>query len=479
MKLRLKAILSILTVSLFMQNVLAEDSSGSVDEGVQVNPMKTLEKLVGDGQYGKAYEQAQDMLFDYEGDPEFDLLYGTAANETGHSDEAVFVFERLVEADPGNVNVQIGLAKAYYKVGNREQAKPIFERVLVENGELSEQEKIQIASYLKAMSSDSAFDKDMKGVFKGLVGVSMGYDDNINTASSADSIEFYNQVLGWWAFIPGIDEEASGYVSPKLSLSFLKPLSEKTAIEIKGNASARKVKSSLEAYDSSTTFIEIGNPWRLEKGTARYAVRQTALSLDGQTLFKLSQFDVAWKQNIDWHCADKLTLAFSAGAMRYDDEAQSYKDINLYALKMALSKQAEQFVHNMAFTLGADRTEGMVTYYDNLVTFLNITEEADEYSRDYVGLAYGIVYISNAKTSYFGNLSVESSSYKDVDHLHQANGKWEKRDGQQVELTVGSRYNWNKELKLHALASAKDAASDVDFYDYAKNTVELGAVYQF
>jgi hypothetical protein len=37
------------------------------------------------------------MLFDFEGEPEFDLLYGTAALGVGENTEAIIIFERLVQ----------------------------------------------------------------------------------------------------------------------------------------------------------------------------------------------------------------------------------------------------------------------------------------------------------------------------------------------------------------------------------------------
>lgn len=474
LKLRLQALLSILTLSLFTQ-AFAEEPS---------NPLNTLEKLVNGGQYSKAYAQAQDMLFDYEGNPEFDLLYGTAANETGHSDEAVFIFERLAAADPANPKVQFGLAKAYYKVGNKEEAKPIFERLLIQDESLSEQEQIQVASYLNAMSSGEDFDENAKGVFKGLVGLSVGYDDNVNTASDADTVEYYSPWFLSYSTV-GNEKESSAYLAPRLSISYLMPLSAKTAIEFKGGASARKVKSDLEAYDNSATSFEIANPWRFDKGVARFSVRHTALQLDGSDLFGLSQFDASWKQAVDWSLADSMMLAFTTGTMRYDTDLQSSKDINLYALKLALSKQEGQLQHNVSFTLGADRTKGIVDYqYWNGVTTVSVSEEADENSRDYVILAYGLNYSFDAKTAYFGNLSLLSSSYEDVDHLHPNDSSatppvWEKRDGNLLELTVGTRFNWSKELKLHAMATVRDASSDVDFYNYSKNTIEVGAAYQF
>lgn len=480
---RLAIFFSILMASIFSQSAFAENFSSG--EQAITNPFRKLEKQIKNGQFEKAYEQVQSMLVDYEVEPEFDLLYGKVANETGRYSEALFVFERLALIDPDNPQVQFGLGKAHYKNGNKKQSRSYLEFALINHEGLSEQEKSQAVSYLSAMTAHDNVDGASQDNFKGMFGLFFGNDDNV-TALSDEELIFRNR-LGGYRTLFDLEKETSGYVAPRLKLTYLKSLSDKTAIEFIGGFSGNKYKNDLEEYNNSTTSIEIGNPWYFETGVSRLSLRQTLMSLDDEALSKLSQFDASWMKRVDWLFADHMQSVFTVGALRYDSDLESYKDINLYALKFSLDKQANQLTHTLAITFGADRTEGMVEYdyWLGLLNHIFVYEEADEYSRDYVILAYGLDYSLDSKTGFYGNLNIQHSVYEDVDHLHPNEVSllnapvWEKRDGEQAELSIGARYKWNKDLQLDALATLRESKSEVNFYQYSRNTLEVGATYKF
>jgi len=106
------------------------EKKADIDE-LKTSPLEMLKVLVDSGKFEKAYAQGQEMLFDYEGEPDFDLLYGTSAIEIGENKEAVFIFERLTESDTTNIRYKLELGRVYYQSGEKEKAKSIFENVLV------------------------------------------------------------------------------------------------------------------------------------------------------------------------------------------------------------------------------------------------------------------------------------------------------------------------------------------------------------
>lgn len=65
-------------------------------------PNQELNQLIGAGQFEQAYQLAISNLTEWEGDTEFDFIYGIAAIESGSPNEAVFAFERvaLTAEDP-------------------------------------------------------------------------------------------------------------------------------------------------------------------------------------------------------------------------------------------------------------------------------------------------------------------------------------------------------------------------------------------
>jgi hypothetical protein len=62
-----------------------------------------LNELVAQNRYEEAYVMSRGMLDQYEGDAEFDFLYGLAALESNRISEAVFAFERILLPDRKSV----------------------------------------------------------------------------------------------------------------------------------------------------------------------------------------------------------------------------------------------------------------------------------------------------------------------------------------------------------------------------------------
>lgn len=71
-----------------------------------VSPSAELDALITAGQYERALVLGDENLEEWEGDPEFDFLYGLAALEAGSPNDAVFALER-VAATAGNSEVDL------------------------------------------------------------------------------------------------------------------------------------------------------------------------------------------------------------------------------------------------------------------------------------------------------------------------------------------------------------------------------------
>lgn len=71
-------------------------------------PNQELNQLIGAGQFEQAYQLAISNLTEWEGDTEFDFIYGIAAIESGSPNEAVFAFERVALTALDNItNAQV------------------------------------------------------------------------------------------------------------------------------------------------------------------------------------------------------------------------------------------------------------------------------------------------------------------------------------------------------------------------------------
>lgn len=140
-------------------------------------PYDNVSELNAAGRYKEAYELAKTLRTEHEGEPEFDLLFATAALESGHTSEGVLALERVVSLQADNLRARLALARGYYLVGDDVRARREFERVLASRP--SEQLTTTIQSYLAAIRQREArYETSARGYLQ----LGLGRDSNINSA---------------------------------------------------------------------------------------------------------------------------------------------------------------------------------------------------------------------------------------------------------------------------------------------------------
>ena len=132
-------------------------------------------------------DEAYTLLFaeseQHAGTPDFDLLLGIAALNSGHPTQAVFALERVLAIQPDNARARAELARAYFEMGENEAAKTEFTAVKEKSLPPSMAESIE--KYLSAIearfaSTRTRFDVYIKGA--------LGYDSNVNSATDTSQI---------------------------------------------------------------------------------------------------------------------------------------------------------------------------------------------------------------------------------------------------------------------------------------------------
>lgn len=98
------------------------------------NPTITkLQELIKQQNYAEAYQLASQHIDELEGDAEFDFLYGLSALQSGELQAALFSFERLSASYPQVQRYRLELARSYFYLGNLDEAKQQFNKVLASN----------------------------------------------------------------------------------------------------------------------------------------------------------------------------------------------------------------------------------------------------------------------------------------------------------------------------------------------------------
>jgi hypothetical protein len=88
--------------------------------------MEELRALIGQGRAQAAYDAAR-RTPERLGQPEFDLLFGTAAVHSGHAAEGVLALERFILLNPRHEAARLELARGYFLLGDDARAREEFE----------------------------------------------------------------------------------------------------------------------------------------------------------------------------------------------------------------------------------------------------------------------------------------------------------------------------------------------------------------
>ncbi len=143
----------------------------------------SLAALVAQGQYQVAYEQALERQLELAGEPQFDFLFGLAALESGHPQQAVFALERTLAAVPQDHRARLELARAYFALGNFEQARSLFNTVLASDPPAQVKENIQ--RFLEQLAERRKLRDHQLNVSTEL---KLGYDSNISSGTTQQAV---------------------------------------------------------------------------------------------------------------------------------------------------------------------------------------------------------------------------------------------------------------------------------------------------
>lgn len=152
--------------------------------------VEDLRQQVVSGQYDAAYANAQ-ANGDRLGEPEFDLLFGIAAIETGKAGDGVLALERYRLNNPQDAQVTLYLARGYLLLGETVRARAEVEALLKEvtQGELADAAR----SLLEAARTQEAA---VAGGARYYVEGGLGTDSNVNggVGSSVVSLPVFGPV---------------------------------------------------------------------------------------------------------------------------------------------------------------------------------------------------------------------------------------------------------------------------------------------
>lgn len=424
-------------------------SIGLSNTAVANDELRKLTDLVNKGLMEEAYALSQELLDDFEGDPDFDLQYGIAAIDSGHLELGIFALERVQEQNPNSAVASLELARGYYLAKDIERAKEIFQSVLALNPPASVVAKIQhflalIEQYLAATNNPWRM--------SGSIGLVTGYDNNINSSpfSQTSVVTLSDEALG----------RGDTFTDYSLTGSVEYLSSDTHNWFASGSFTGREYPDENQQNYNSVSG-KGGSRWIFGDHRFELAVSAQNFFLDDDA------YQSSLGINADWSYAlDKTSLlTTSVGITNLDYDTIEYKNSRQSTLTFSGIKVLELNWSPILFA-------GLFVGREEPDTHSILADAGVD--KRFSGGNIGVIVQPVTDIQVTGSIVTQNSRYQGNDFLYGI-----KRSDDYYSLSLSAAWNLSTAWSLTSGYSYTRNDSNIELYDYDRKQIKLGVLYQF
>ena len=407
-----------------------------------------LEKQIEEKSFDKAYQRATKLLAENEGDPRFDYLYGLAALQTGHFNEAVFALDRVTVTTPNVIRPRLELARAYLKLNNKTAALKEFNDVLRLSPPPQVRQNVQ--AYIAELSNTASAFKQ-QSIIKKLATFSLGYDDNINFGYQDETIDLVG--FGTILLDPNAVKQKSGFAESSFQIKQNKSIDQGRSSFALANIKHRDY---FKNGDYNVTDIDLrkGFLWNQKHRQYQLNFRARPVLLGGKFYSNTIGLDAIARKSLGKGKIGSVSLTME----NYDQKEIQEADRKRALLAARLDSQKGDTQHMFSAYLGKE-------WPDN---------DGDIYSRDITGLTYRLTQNWNAKNKSFLNLDY-------IHYKHQgryAIAPFDRSDNRYI-VKAGHEWDVRKNTAITFAMRHINNKSSLDLYDAKRNEIAVGVRYDW
>lgn len=435
----------ILVLTLLLMFLL--QSASHAQEDTSSDPqIRQLEQYVQDKNFNAAYALSGTMLEEWGGDPQFDFFAGKAAFGAGHFQEAVFAFERVLVVEPRLLPARVFLAFSYFRVNNYGAAQTELTKLL--NEELPEADALQVREYLDQITKikESAVKShDLK------VTVGYGYDSNVNSGTTADTIFF--PIIGEIELLDSSRETSDEVSELALAYTYQEKLSQKRGYSVAASISdvSHQTENQLDRsiYNFSGSYYdELGNA----KVNITGYIQPMTLDDDYYRIAFGTIADATWNLNENW------LWMFGVGYTVINNDTNDEQDLRQYSAKTRLSYIGDT-LHIFELGYGDDDAK---------------LEAGDQNGKDFWMLNYNFIYPINPQW-----MLTVTASYQDIEHDGITRSFGILREEESYNAGLSLDYTPSAEWRISTRLNFSDKRSNIDIYNYDRSTAKILATHTF
>ncbi len=422
------------------------------------SPYSEMNNLITAGQYQEAFELGQTNLDEWEGDPDFDFLFGLAALESGNSNESVYALERVAATATTSLlrdRARLELARAYFITNNLSASKSLFDSVLQQNPPLTVRQNIEAFLTLieaRENTRDATFNWELSS--------SIGSDGNINSATSTGLID--TPLIGQIELNQDGQEIDDNFLNSRISMNYNHPFNRDRSLDIAINLNHLD-NFSTDQFDIDSLRGELAYNWGSDINKFRHGISHTTVNLDGNGFQDSLALNSSWQHvgNNGWY----QNLAASYAQIRYDTgnggDLNALRDVNQLLISGGFTKISGAFTHTMNLYHGDENPENL--------------NSGEHNGREFTGAAYSLLYQLNAQHTPFLRASIQDVEH-DSNHPVFFNTL---RNDDNESVALGWFWRMNRKLLLTADFSYTNNSSNIELFDYSRTKIQAGFRYRF
>ncbi len=429
----------------------------------------SVEALVQAGKHSQAYQQGLKELEAREGDPGFDMAFGTAALRSGNPGDALFAFDRVLVLDPNNVDARLGLAEALVAMKNDKQA--MAELTVAGKSRLTPAQQDRLNRLKTAGQTEQ---QEARDSYSAWVGFDMGHDSNVNAGT-------YHSNYKTFALGDTSKEQSAYFHQTSVGGSVVRKLSDDRALIAVGQIAQREAMGE-EDFDTRNYRLNGGYSVNHKGDVYRIMLRLEQDDLDSdrfRTIWGiLGQHTFSGRQA--WNRGWLQTLTTGMARIDYQQNETSFRDVDQFLLGMVGEKEVQDFKHTLRGHF----------IYESAEDELRTGKPAHHNGRRILAAGWRGEYLNLASlgptfnqfapglTPYLVNITpyadVGISRIRHNGALFAA-GKHRKQSV--YDMKFGLNWKWDSRMTFRAQYQNRWTDANIKVYDHERQVFELGVRY--
>lgn len=420
--------------------------------------LEQLALMIEQKKYQEAYQLALGQVFNFEGHAQFDFYYGLSASRLKKFDEAQMVFERLLNDHPDQQRYRLELARCYYYSNNIAKSKKAFDKVLASNPPYDVQ--VNIRQFLQLIKQKQ---RNISPHLLAGADLQTGYDSNINSATSANALDFSLPLQtsqgpitldGQIKLSDSQRATGSSFLNSQGYVSWQHPFSQRTAMDVLLLASHRL---NTESSDFDVTAAMLDSGYQLLRGSHlfRMGASYSHYWLNSEKLQHQYGVSGQWQMLLDkqWSLTSRLTLS------RLNNEKNDALNMNQKQLSTALNRRGKLWSHTVGAVISTDSSLKSVNRYQG---------------KKALAINYQVQYTIDSQWKALAGTSWRRSRYDDDFPTSDIFNSGEQRVENQLNFNLGASFAINKQLTSKFDVNHSQNNSNLKSYQYSRTMAQLG-----